>query len=79
MPDVPAPPTERWLHPAVNVRPSRIEGRGLIATADLAEGTVVARLGGRRGGVRRPITVLEGVHLVLPPRRPDPKERYGGH
>lgn len=47
MPEVPAPPTECWLHPAVTVCSSRIEGRGLIATADLAEGTVVVRLGGR--------------------------------
>ena len=36
-----------WLHPALEIRESTIEGRGLFATAPLAEGTVVARLGGR--------------------------------
>jgi uncharacterized protein len=36
-----------WLDPRVEVRPSPIGGGGLFATADLAEGTVVARLGGR--------------------------------
>lgn len=83
MPEVPAPPTECWLHPAVTVRASRIEGRGLIATADLAEGTVVARLGGRlvdaaemrrlvadAGAYVDTITVLADGHLVLPPRQP---------
>ena len=36
-----------WLHPAVEVRPSDIAGRGLHATTDLPAGTVVARLPGR--------------------------------
>ena len=38
---------ESWLHPAVEVRPSEVAGRGLFATADLPAGTVVSRLGGR--------------------------------
>lgn len=40
------PGTECWLHPAVEVRRSPIDGHGLFATARLPEGTVVIRLGG---------------------------------
>ena len=36
-----------WLHPAIEVRDSRIEGNGLVTTADIPAGDVVARLGGR--------------------------------
>jgi hypothetical protein len=36
-----------WLHPDIEVRRSRIEGRGLFATAAIRRGTVVARLRGR--------------------------------
>jgi hypothetical protein len=35
------------LHPAVEVRPSDIAGRGLFATEELPAGTVVSRVGGR--------------------------------
>ncbi len=41
------PPASCWLHPAVEVRPSPIAGRGLFAGVDLPAGTVVSRLGGR--------------------------------
>ena len=41
------PPADCWLHEAVEVRPSPIEGRGLFAAQNLSAGTVVARLGGR--------------------------------
>jgi hypothetical protein len=41
------PPADCWMHQAVEVRPSAIEGRGLFAVEDLPLGTVVARLGGR--------------------------------
>jgi uncharacterized protein len=41
------PPRDCWLHEAVEVGPSPIEGRGLFALQGLREGTVVARLGGR--------------------------------
>ena len=41
------PPAECWLHPDVEVRESPIAGRGLFATAVIAEGVVVSRLGGR--------------------------------
>jgi hypothetical protein len=87
------PDGDCWLHPAVEVRDSPIEGRGLFATSALPAGTVVARLGGRLvdTAVMRElvadatahlsayvdtITVLEDLHLVLPPRRP---VGYGNH
>lgn len=41
------PPRDCWLHAAVVVRPSAIEGRGLFAVEELRAGTIVARLGGR--------------------------------
>jgi len=41
------PPADCWLHEAVDVGPSAIEGRGLFAVQDLGTDTVVARLGGR--------------------------------
>lgn len=40
-------PTECWVHPALEIRASSIEGRGLFATAPIAANTIVARLGGR--------------------------------
>ncbi len=43
----PEPPAECWIHQAIEVRPSPIEGHGLFATAPLPVGTVVMRLGGR--------------------------------
>jgi hypothetical protein len=42
-----APPADCWIHEAVEVRLSAIEGRGLFAKQDLPAGSVVARLGGR--------------------------------
>jgi hypothetical protein len=43
-----APPEpDCWLHPDVEVRRSPISGHGLFATAPIASGTVVSRLGGR--------------------------------
>lgn len=41
------PPVSSRLHPAVEVRPSAVAGRGLFTTDALAAGTVVSRLGGR--------------------------------
>jgi hypothetical protein len=41
------PPASCWLHPAVEVRPSPIAGRGFFARLGLPAGTVVSRLGGR--------------------------------
>ena len=81
--DVPEPGVDCWLHPAVVVAESPIEGRGLFCTAPIAAGTPVARLGGRLVDGRElrimldtstsyvdTITVLPDVHLVLPGRQP---------
>lgn len=73
--------TECWTHPGVVRRSSGIEGEGLFATEDLAAGTVVARLHGRRvddvelkrlfaesdavGGYVDTIMVADDVNLVL--------------
>jgi SET domain-containing protein len=83
------PEADCWLHPDVVVGPSPIAGRGLFATAPIAAGTVVSRLGGRlvsTGRLREllataeeyvdTIAVAGDLHLVLPPRRPN---GYGNH
>jgi uncharacterized protein len=41
------PQPDCWMHEAVEVRPSPIEGHGLFATQDLPAGAVVAGLGGQ--------------------------------
>jgi hypothetical protein len=48
--EVPEP--ECWLHPAVEVRASAIQGLGLFAREDIPAGVVVSRLGGRLVGQR---------------------------
>lgn len=53
-----------WLHPAVEVRPSAIAGRGLFATADLPSGTVVSRLGGRLVDTATLRTLIAGDEYV---------------
>jgi len=81
--DVPEPGADCWLHPAVVVAESPIQGRGLFCTAPIAAGTLVARLGGRLVDGRElralldtstayvdTITVLPDRHLVLPGRQP---------
>jgi uncharacterized protein len=81
-----------WLHPAVRTGPSDIAGTGLFATAPLAAGTAVVRVGGRLvstaelhaliveaqrdGGYIDSIVVDEDVELVLPPRSAG---RFGNH
>jgi len=84
------PDPDCWLHPAVEVHASGIDGRGLFAVTAIAEGTVVSRLGGELVSGHRlremlsvpghpyidTITVADDVHLVLPPRRPN---GYGNH
>ena len=42
-----SPPADVWTDDRVAVGRSTIEGRGLFATADIEEGTVVLRVGGR--------------------------------
>ncbi len=74
------PDPDCWLHPAVEVRPSDVAGRGLFAAAELPRGTVVAKLGGRlvdaaalralldeSDGDVDTVVVDDDLHLVLPP------------
>ena len=74
------PLPECWLHPEVQVGRSEVAGRGLFASADLAAGTVVSRLGGRlvdTAALRRfratstsyvdSVVVDDDLHLVLAP------------
>jgi hypothetical protein len=42
-----SPPTEPWLHPALAVRSSPIDGQGLFAIEPLPEDTTVVIFGGR--------------------------------
>jgi len=84
------PPSDCWLHSAIEVRSSPIEGKGLFARVAVPAGTVVSRLGGRLVSgaelerlIAEPgapyvdsIVVSETEHLVLPPRRPN---GYGNH
>lgn len=42
-----APEPDCWLHPAVEVRSSAIQGKGLFALAHIPAGTAVSRVGGR--------------------------------
>jgi hypothetical protein len=44
---VPLPAADCWLHPDVEVRPSRINGRGLFARRHINAGSAVSRVGGR--------------------------------
>jgi len=41
------PPSQSWVDPRIEIRPSGIEGAGEFASADIALGEVVKRLGGR--------------------------------
>jgi uncharacterized protein len=41
------PEPDCWLHPDVEVRPSPVAGLGLFATAPIAVGAVVSRIGGQ--------------------------------
>ena len=72
-----------WVHPALEVGSSRIEGRGLFALEPLAAGIVVMELGGRLVHTDElmaliasatayvdSVTVDDDVHLVLPPGTP---------
>ncbi|WP_431902828.1 SET domain-containing protein [Nonomuraea sp. bgisy101] len=78
-------PTECWLTPSAEVRPSQIEGLGLFATAEIGLGDVVMRLGGqviddatlaRLAPPYSSLTVEDGVHLLIDPGHP---VRYGNH
>ena len=74
-----------WLTPRARVRASAIEGLGLFATAPIAAGDVVIRLGGRLiddaalAALHPPycsVMLDEGVHLLIDPAHP---VRYGNH
>lgn len=85
-----APPAaDCWLHPAVVVRDSPIDGDGLFATAPIKAGEAVSRLGGRLVSDAElqsifetsdqyvdTVSIAEDVNLVLPPRQPS---GYGNH
>jgi uncharacterized protein len=64
-----AVPAECWVHPALEIRASSIEGRGLFATAPIAAATRVARLGGRL------VTRTELLQLFAVAER-DPERPY---
>ena len=85
----PPPEPDCWLHPAVAVRPSPVQGDGLFARAPISEGATVSRLGGRLvstaeltgllaagDGYVDSINVYHDVHLVLPPGRPNGKGNH---
>jgi hypothetical protein len=68
-----------WVHEAVIVDDSPVDGRGMFTNAPLGAGTVVLRLGGRlvttaeldellesSEGYVDTLTVFEDTHLVLP-------------
>jgi uncharacterized protein len=61
------PPSQVWAHPALRIGPSRIAGRGLFATEDLAAGTVVLRLGGRLVGMHELEALLDEVRADTGP------------
>ena len=42
-----APPSNVWLHDAIEARTSKIAGSGLFATENIAADTIVMRFGGR--------------------------------
>ncbi len=82
-------PTACWLHPAVEVRGSAIEGRGLFAGEPIGADQAVSRLGGLMAtddelatmfgespGYIDTISVSRGTNLVLPPGVPN---RFGNH
>ncbi|MET1073398.1 MAG: SET domain-containing protein-lysine N-methyltransferase [Umezawaea sp.] len=78
-------PSRSWLTSRAVVRESPIEGLGLFATAPIAEGEDVLRLGGRLiddtelAALVPPyssLTVAHGHHLLLEPDHP---ARYGNH
>lgn len=85
------PPRDVWVHPALAVRASAIEGHGLFATAPIAADVLVMRLGGRLVSTEElhalfaettddryidTFAVGSDTHLVLPC---DTAAHYGNH
>ena len=88
-PDACKPDDACWLDERVEVRRSRIEGRGLFARSSINQGELVSKLGGRlvdtqtlrrifetSGSYVDAITVGADQHLVLPPGTPN---GFGNH
>jgi hypothetical protein len=78
-------PEACWLTPSAEVRASPIEGLGLFAIREIAEGETVMRLGGRLiddaalAALTAPyssVAIDEGRHLLIDPAHP---VRYGNH
>ena len=78
-----------WAHPALDMRESPVEGKGLFATEPIAQGSVVGQLSGRRVStaelrelLKHPpvdtITIDDDEHLVLS-NDPRPVVAYGNH
>ena len=80
---------EPWLHPAIQVRDSAIEGRGLFASTALPAGLVVIELGGHLVGTEELMALIDSsttyvdtfsvgpdVHVVLPSNA---TAHYGNH
>jgi uncharacterized protein len=62
------PEPDCWLHPDIEVRPSRIAGEGLFTRVPLPAGTAVSRLGGRliTGAELQELFVRAGQHPDSP-------------
>jgi hypothetical protein len=80
------PATECSLHPAIEVRPSGIEGLGLFTREDIPAGVVVSRLGatstdaaGFRMVCRCGSRLCRGMVTGRDWQRADLQERYRGH
>jgi len=77
-----------WLHPAVAVQPSPIEGNGLFAVEPIAPGTVCVEMGGRlvdgaemaaiaeRGEPYSAFALDANRHVI---QAPDDPARFGNH
>jgi SET domain-containing protein len=63
------PPSDCWVHPAVQVRRSPIEGFGLFATERVAVGTIVLQLGGQ-------LVSDDELQLRLAAAAADPTDSY---
>jgi hypothetical protein len=81
----PVAPRDSWLSPAIEVRASPIEGRGLHAVRPIARGEIVYRLGGQviddatLAALTPPyssVTLGGGWNLLTDPAHP---VRYGNH
>lgn len=79
------PPLHCWLTPSAEPLPSPIEGLGLFATAAIAAGDVVMRLGGKLiddaalAALAPPyssVAIDDNAHLLIDPAHP---VRYGNH